>query len=170
VVVRGCPLGTVQDRCEWQACGTASEDDPCTAWRRWLRLDQRVRPVLGDYRLVGKRPRAHGSRTPEPKLRTRCAGWCSPGVYQALELGGRRSAVPPCTRSSRGVVARPVSNLVSIGVPVWSRTPPALRSSATGDRIGRPGTARSIPVCCGRPRSIAYTNPSSGRGEAAATS
>jgi hypothetical protein len=36
--------------------------------------------------------------------------------------------------------------------------------------IGRPGTARSIPVCCGRPRSIANTNPSSGRGEAAATS
>jgi len=24
-VVRGCPLGTGQDRCEWQASGTASE-------------------------------------------------------------------------------------------------------------------------------------------------
>jgi hypothetical protein len=27
VVVRGCPLGTVQDCCEWHACGTAVEDD-----------------------------------------------------------------------------------------------------------------------------------------------
>jgi hypothetical protein len=30
--------------------------------------------------------------------------------------------------------------------PVWSRTPSALRSSATRDRIGRPGTARPIPL------------------------
>jgi len=59
-VVRGWPLGTVTDRCEWHACGTASEDDPRTAWRRWLRLDQRVRPALGDYRLAGKSP--EGSR------------------------------------------------------------------------------------------------------------
>jgi hypothetical protein len=51
VVVRGCPLGTVQDRCEWHACGTASEDDPRTPWRRWLRLDRRVRAALGDHRL-----------------------------------------------------------------------------------------------------------------------
>jgi hypothetical protein len=54
VVVRGCPLRTVQDRCEWHACGTASEDDPRTLWRRWLRPDRRVRPVLSDHRLVGK--------------------------------------------------------------------------------------------------------------------
>jgi hypothetical protein len=56
IVVRGCPLGTAQDRCEWHACGTASEDDPRILWRRWLRLDRRVRPVLGDHRLVGKSP------------------------------------------------------------------------------------------------------------------
>jgi hypothetical protein len=56
VVVRGCPLRTVQDRCEWHACGTANEDDPRTPWRRWLRLDRRVRPVVGDHRLVGKSP------------------------------------------------------------------------------------------------------------------
>jgi hypothetical protein len=37
-----------------------SEDDPRTPWRRWLRLDRRVRPVLGDHRLVGKSP--EGSR------------------------------------------------------------------------------------------------------------
>jgi hypothetical protein len=30
VVVRGCPLGTDEDRCEWHACGTVSEDDPRT--------------------------------------------------------------------------------------------------------------------------------------------
>jgi hypothetical protein len=59
-VVRGCPLGTVQDRCEWHAYGTVGEDDPRTPWRRWLRLDRRVRPVLGDHRLVGKSP--EGSR------------------------------------------------------------------------------------------------------------
>jgi hypothetical protein len=54
----------------------------------------------------------------------------------APELGRRRSLVPSCTRSSGGVAARPVSNLVSIrgSGPVWSRTPPALRSSATRDR------------------------------------
>jgi hypothetical protein len=60
VVVRGCPLGTVQDRCEWHASGTASEGDPCTPWRRWLCLDWRVRPVVDDHRLVGKSP--EGSR------------------------------------------------------------------------------------------------------------
>src|ERR671910_2848520 len=57
--LRGCPwlsLGTAQDRCEWHACGTASEEDPRTPWRRWLRLDRRVRLVLGDHRLVGKSP------------------------------------------------------------------------------------------------------------------
>jgi hypothetical protein len=60
VVVRGCPLGTAQDRCEWHACGTVGEDDPRTPWRRWLRLDRRVRPVLGDHCSVGKSP--EGSR------------------------------------------------------------------------------------------------------------
>ena len=87
-----------------------------------------------------------GSHTPGPKLRTRCAGWCSPGFQSALKLGRRPSVVPSCTGSSRGVVARPVSNLVSIGGsgPVRSRTPPSLRSSATRDRNGRPGTARPI--------------------------
>jgi hypothetical protein len=59
---------------------------------------------------------------------------------RAFELGGCRRVVPSCTRSSRGVVARPVSNLVSIGGfgPVRSRTPPALRSSTTKDQIKQP--------------------------------
>jgi hypothetical protein len=73
---------------------------------------------------------------PGPKLPTRCAGWCAPGLYRASELGRCRNVAPSCTRSSRGVAARPVSNLVSIrgSGPVWSRTPPALRFSATRDR------------------------------------
>jgi hypothetical protein len=25
-VVQGCPLGTIQDRCEWHSCGTAGEE------------------------------------------------------------------------------------------------------------------------------------------------
>jgi hypothetical protein len=46
-------------------------------------------------------------------------------------------------------VARPVSNLVSIGGsgPVRSRTPPALRSSATRDQsAGRARQGRSLPA------------------------
>jgi hypothetical protein len=66
-----------------------------------------------------------------------------PWLYQARKLGGRRSVVSSCTRSSRGVAARPVSNLVSIGDPgaICSRTPPALRCSATTDRPAGHGKA-----------------------------
>jgi hypothetical protein len=56
-LLRGCPWLSARDRsdrCEWRACGTAGEDDPRTPRRRWLRLDRRVRPFLGDHRLVGK--------------------------------------------------------------------------------------------------------------------
>lgn len=44
------------------------------------------------------------------------------GLYQSFKLGGCRSVVPSCTRSSRGVAAGSVSNLVSIGGSgsVWS--------------------------------------------------
>jgi hypothetical protein len=60
MVVRGCPLGTVQDGCEWQACGTAVEEDDDIRLRRWLHPDCGVRPVLGDHRLVAVSP--EGSR------------------------------------------------------------------------------------------------------------
>jgi hypothetical protein len=43
VVVRDCPLRTVQDRCEWHVRGAASADDLARRSRR-LRLDRRVRP------------------------------------------------------------------------------------------------------------------------------
>jgi hypothetical protein len=150
-LLRRCPWLSARDRsdrCDRHACGTASEDDPRTAWRRWFRLDQRVRPSSVTTASWARVRRAHGSRTPEPKLPTRCAGWCVSGLYQAVELGGCRSVVPSCTRSSRGVAARPVSNLVSIGGsgPVRSRTPAGLRSSATRDRsAGRARQGRCRP-------------------------
>jgi integrase len=100
---------------------------------------------------AGQRGASGGSRTPTslrtpgPKLPTRRPSQCSPGLHHAFELDGCRRVVPSCIRSSRGVTARPVSNLVSIGGSgPRSRTPSALRSSATRDRIGRPGTARPI--------------------------
>jgi hypothetical protein len=93
--------------------------------------------------------RISGHYTPGPKLRTRCSERSCPGLYQAFKLGRRRSLVPSCTRSSRGVAARPVNNLVSIGGsgPVRSRPvadasgAPVLRDQGP---IGRPGTARPI--------------------------
>jgi hypothetical protein len=97
----------------------------------------------------------------------RCGSWCPLGLDQAIELGGRRSVVPSCTRSSWGVVVRPVSNLVSIGGcrSRPSRTPlgaPVLRDQ---DRIGRPGTARPITaLLCRFGRSLAMeAQPLDGR-------
>jgi hypothetical protein len=89
---RGCPLRTARDRCLWHAGGTAGENDHLTRGGDGSQLVQRLRPVLGDHRLVGK-----------PRMRR---------------------------GSSCG--------------PVWSRTPPALRSSATRDRsAGRARQGRS---------------------------
>mgnify|MGYP003288485008 CR=1 FL=1 len=34
MVVRGCPLGTVQDRCEWHARGTPTTGAAARSWRR----------------------------------------------------------------------------------------------------------------------------------------
>jgi hypothetical protein len=89
--------------------------------------------------------------TSEPTLPTRCAGRCSPGLCQAVELGGCPRVVPPCPRSFRSVVVRPVSNLVSIGVPIpsvadASGAPVVLRDQGS---IGRPGTARPIQASSG---------------------
>ena len=54
-VVRECPLGTGEDRCEWHASGTAGEYDFRGApWCRRFKLDRRVRPVLGYRWLMGK--------------------------------------------------------------------------------------------------------------------
>jgi hypothetical protein len=40
-VVRGCPVGTDKDRCEWHASGTAAEDDPGIRLRRGSTLTKR---------------------------------------------------------------------------------------------------------------------------------
>ena len=68
---RGCPLDTAGDRCLWHAGGTTGENDDAGTWRQQFPLGQWVRPVSGDYRLVGKgrRPAAGGgweSPTPPP--------------------------------------------------------------------------------------------------------
>jgi hypothetical protein len=91
--------------------------------------------------------RAHGSRTPGPKSPTRCGDRCAPRVYQAVKLGRDRILVPSCVRALRSFAARPVSNCVSMGIRSRrSRTPPALRSSATRDRsAGRARQGRCRP-------------------------
>jgi hypothetical protein len=50
---------------------------------------------------------------------------------QAFKQGGRCNVVPSCTRASRRGVARPVSNLVSIGVR------PRLLADASGAPVPR---------------------------------
>jgi hypothetical protein len=67
--------------------------------------------------------------TSGPELPTRCGDRCSPGLCQAFELDRCRHIVPSRTRSSRGVAARPVSNLVSIR---------GFRSRPVADACGAP--------------------------------
>jgi hypothetical protein len=64
VVVRGCPAVTVQDCCEWHGSGTDAEDDPGIQLRRRHYLDRRVRPILGNHRLVGKPRRGAAVHSP----------------------------------------------------------------------------------------------------------
>jgi hypothetical protein len=56
-VVRGCPLGTGQDCCEWHVSGTAGEDDSWHTVAPSVQLDRGVRLVLGDHCIVGKSPK-----------------------------------------------------------------------------------------------------------------
>ena len=53
-VDRDCPLHTAGDRCLWHAGGTAGENGDAAHLAATAPVGQRVRPVLGDYRLVGK--------------------------------------------------------------------------------------------------------------------
>ena len=57
VVVRSCPVGTAVNG----RLVARREDDPDIQLRGWLYSDRRVRPVLGDQRLVTKSPGARGS-------------------------------------------------------------------------------------------------------------
>jgi hypothetical protein len=70
-------------------------------------------------------------------LRTRCACSSSPGVYQAFKLGRCGSIIPSCSRLSRAVAARPVSNPVSIG-----GSGPVGRGRLRRSGPPRPGTDR----------------------------
>jgi hypothetical protein len=60
-VVRGCPLETGQDCCEWHASGTASEGDLARRVQLAPSLNRRVRAVLGDHRIVAKPRTRRGS-------------------------------------------------------------------------------------------------------------
>jgi hypothetical protein len=71
-VVRGCPLRTGRDRCEWHGSGTPDEDDVRRARKSGHQLDRRVRPDPGDHRPVGKgrrRPAAAGRWDSKPPPR-----------------------------------------------------------------------------------------------------
>jgi hypothetical protein len=67
-VVRGCPLGTDHDRCEWHGTGTA-RGQPWYACRCWVHLGQRVRAVRGNHgcsmpaELGSSRPESRGGST-----------------------------------------------------------------------------------------------------------
>jgi hypothetical protein len=89
---------------------------------------------------------------PGPKLPTRRVGRCSPGPYRPLNWGmlkgrpilyplipGHHGASRAQSREHRGFRSRPGRGRLS------------LRSSATRDRIGRPGTARPIQPSTNRP-------------------
>jgi hypothetical protein len=60
-IVRDCPLGTGQDRCEWHASGTAGAIDSVQPGGVGSTVTRRVRPVPGDHCLVGK-PRTRRGR------------------------------------------------------------------------------------------------------------
>jgi hypothetical protein len=105
---------------KWTTCKLTAER------RRWIASSTKWAPGSPSTPGCGHLCRSQGA--PGPKLRRWCVGRCSPGLYQAVELDVCRSPVPCCSRSSRGVAARPVSNLVSIGV----------RSRLVADASGAP--------------------------------
>jgi hypothetical protein len=98
-------------------------------------VDQTVQPTRASLwlRPSDKRPLRTGTYIAHAV----CLPVRSLGLHQAFKLGGRQIVDPSCTRSSRGVVARPVSNLVSIGVPV-----PSGRGRLRRSGPPRPGTDR----------------------------
>jgi hypothetical protein len=102
--------------------------------------------------------RTRGSRIPEPKLPTRCAVWSSSDLYQAVELAGRRSRIPTCTRSSRGVAAVSLANREHRGfrsrMVADACGAPVLRDQGP---IGRPGTARPMQASSGTAGYLAAT-------------
>jgi hypothetical protein len=122
--------------------GTAGEKDDALTWRRRLQLGPRVRPVLSDHRLVGKSPEGSRQRVgdsnsgppPEVVPGGGCAGGLSCGSLAPLVTARARCAPLPAGFAC--------THRVQAGSgPVRSRTPPALRSSATRERPAGHGNA-----------------------------
>jgi hypothetical protein len=69
VVVRGCPPGTVRDRCESHGCGTAGKNSDARTWRRRLPADPEGEARPGDQCIVSpSRPRIALSDLPAEAL------------------------------------------------------------------------------------------------------
>ena len=88
-VVRGCPLGTDHDRCEWHGSGTA-EDNPWYACRCWVHLDHRVRAVRGNHGCMGKPLQTARQLFPMPSGRGRMGRWLRRPASMPAELGSSR--------------------------------------------------------------------------------
>jgi hypothetical protein len=109
-------------------------------------VDQTVQPTRASLwlRPSDKRPLRTGTYIAHAV----CLPVRSLGFHQAFKLGGRQIVVPSCTRSSPGCrgASREQSREHRGSGPVWSWTPPALRSSATRDRsAGRARQGRYKP-------------------------
>jgi hypothetical protein len=139
---RECPPDTARDRYLWHAGGTADENDDARASRYGSQLGWRVRPVLGDHRLVGKRPK--GSRQPGWETRTparllKCAWWRRCWQSDLWFLSPVVTARARCSPLSAG---SPCTHCVPAGCgPVRSQT---LRCSVLHDARG--STAITPPV------------------------
>jgi hypothetical protein len=137
-LVRGCPLGTGQDRCEWHASGTASEDD--------------VRGSLAEW----------PSARPQGEARLRRACLVGKGRRPAAGVTWDSNPLRPCPNNRgsghEGVVTCPFLVLVVTararqGSPDdQGGTDPKRtrdRGSAPGGRPGSPGLPRCrVPRCC----------------------
>jgi hypothetical protein len=123
-----------------------SEDDLAHRRAHGSQLDRRVRPVLGDHRLVGKSPEGSRQRGGRLKLHVACLRRLRSGAYRWSHLwvlgtfsdrscpllsAVRRSAADPA-RTEWSFRSRLVAD--AFGAPVLRDQGP----------IGRPGTARPM--------------------------
>jgi hypothetical protein len=147
-VVRGCPLGTGWDRCEWHGSGTADEDDVRRARKSGHQLDRRVRPDPGDTRLVGKgrrrpaaagrwvRSRLHAGRATEVR-----SGKVLGPATQAAAASRKPSVRPPCrcSCSPRRRCRATASDFLAAGFASYLQ--------ASERRQARPHGAATVPGC-----------------------
>ena len=85
-VVRGCPLGTDHDRCEWHGSGT-TRGQPWYACRCWVHLDHRVRAVRGNHGCMGKPLQTARQLIPMPSGRGRMGCWLRRRATHASRAG-----------------------------------------------------------------------------------